>query len=164
MSLNGRRIYVPAGSLMVSSKPTILATVGLGSCVAVAIDDPASGIGGLAHIFLPSSDPISEGIRPARYASSAIPLLIERILEAGAERERLRARLAGGATIFPELHLAETKSVGMRNADRVRETLSESGIPILGESMGGRLGRSVELHLADGQFIVTAAGAAEAIL
>jgi chemotaxis protein CheD len=164
VSVKKNQVMVRAGSMAVGSRASVLATVGLGSCVAVAIDDPVTTIGGLAHIFLPSPPANPREHLPARYASTAVPLLVERIIASGAQRSRLRARIAGGAAMFPELQSPGITSLGTRNSDVIRVLLEELKIPLYGEEVGGHHGRSVFLHLADGRFIVRSARAPEIVL
>ena len=45
-------------------------TVGLGSCVGIAIRDPATGIGGLAHIMLPDSKEIVNNTNRPKFADT----------------------------------------------------------------------------------------------
>lgn len=139
---------------MVASGHTTLMTVGLGSCVAVVLDDPAAGIGGVAHVVLPASTRVDRANQPGRYAKTAIPLLVERVVEQGGRRSRLRARLVGGATMFPELLAPGAVSLGSRNLAAVREILKELRIPVMGEDIGGNHGRSVAFHPSDGRLIV----------
>lgn len=150
--------------MAVGSRETVLATIGLGSCVAVAIDDPVLAIGGLAHIFLPAPSPFAKEHQPARYVNTALPLLVERIVASGAQSSRLRARLVGGAVMFPELQAPGATGLGPRNVAAAREHLETLGIPLQGEDVGGSYGRSVYLHLADGRLVVKPAHLPELVL
>lgn len=161
--MNENQVFVPAGTIAIGSGATVLTTVGLGSCVAIAIDDPVAAIGGLAHIFLPAPQPGREKL-PGRYVATAVPLLVERLVAAGAVRSRLRARLAGGASMFPDLQSAAIAALGKRNSDAARSLLEELGIPLQGEDLGGHHGRSVSLYLGDGRFVVSSARAPEIAL
>lgn len=132
--------------------------------MAVAIDDPVTAIGGLAHIFLPGSPREDGRYPPARYASTAVPMLVERVIASGAKRNWLRARLAGGAIMFPELNSSGAVPLGPRNVEAVRNLLAEMKIPVLAEDVGGHHGRSVALHLADGRMVVSSVNGTEIIL
>lgn len=154
MSLTELRTFVPAGAIVVTSGTETLMTVGLGSCVAVVLDDPIARVGGVAHVVLPGSTRGERPGQPGRYATSAVPLLVERVVAGGGRRERLRARLVGGATMFPELMSPGTSSLGTRNLAAVRELLEEYRIPVIGEETGGHHGRSVAFRPADGRVVV----------
>ncbi|HVZ81984.1 MAG TPA: chemotaxis protein CheD [bacterium] len=123
---------------------------GLGSCVGVALYDPAVRSGGLAHVMLPSSRLSSKVHLPGKFADTAVPALVEGLLRQGAVRERLVAKLVGGANMFSFLPQA-TVSIGVRNAAAVREKLTEMGIPILAERTGGDQGRTILFDLKDGR-------------
>ena len=47
---------VGIGEYRVARPPAVLVSLGLGSCVGVALYDPERKVGGLAHIMLPSSN------------------------------------------------------------------------------------------------------------
>ena len=73
-----------------------LVTIGLGSCVAIAIHDRAAKVGGLAHVLLPDAA-LGRGVENrARYASTAVPLLLDEMKAIGATGP-FAASLAGGA-------------------------------------------------------------------
>jgi chemotaxis protein CheD len=150
--------------IAVGSREAVLATMGLGSCIAVAIDDPVRAIGGLAHIFLPEPPAQRKEQMPARYVPTALPLLVERVVASGGQRSRLRARLAGGAVMFPALLTSGMSGLGPRNTEAARALLEELKIPVLGEDVGGHHGRSVYLHLSDGRLIVKSARMPELVL
>jgi chemotaxis protein CheD len=147
-------VMIRAGELGVGRGEMLLATLGLGSCVAVALDDPASRVGGLAHVFLPESSPHAPFDAPGRYVDTALPLLLERVVGAGADRRRLRARLVGGASMFPALQPPGTVPLGLRNANAARGLLDRLGVPVAGEDVGGSYGRSVYFHVGDGRLVV----------
>ncbi len=127
-----------------------LITIGLGSCVAIVLYDAWARVGGLAHVLLPHPDPERVSDNPARYPITALPVLVARMTALGADRERLTARIAGGASMFTSLLPKGTVTIGARNVEAARETLAIAGIPLVGEDVGADHGRSVYLSLADG--------------
>lgn len=147
-------VMVRAGELGVGAGDMLLATLGLGSCIAVALDDPGARVGGLAHVFLPEAALNAPFAAPGRYVDTALPLLVERVVVAGADPRRLRARLVGGASMFPALQPAGAVPLGLRNADAARALLGRLGVPVVGEDLGGNHGRSVYLYLGDGRLMV----------
>ncbi len=126
-------------------------TLGLGSCVAVVLHDAAAGAGGLAHILLPSKTLARDQSNPAKFAETAVPLLVAELVALGARRERIRARLVGGAAMFVNLATPGIAQMGERNAAAAREALKAGGIPLTGEDTGQDYGRSVYLHLPAGR-------------
>lgn len=150
----GEKIDVGVGELAVARQPDILVTSALGSCVGVALWDPFTLSGGLAHVMLPKQyAQVSESENlEGRYAETAIPLLVELLGRQGSPRRRLLAKIAGGAAMF--IGDASGSQVGERNVEAVREQLAALHIPIRGEDVGGRHARTVELHMDSGTLVV----------
>ncbi|HTS89989.1 MAG TPA: chemotaxis protein CheD [Gemmatimonadales bacterium] len=151
-------IIVRVAELHAASGDAVLATMGLGSCVAIALHDAASRVGGLAHILLPSRSLSRSGDNPGRFPQTALPALIEEMILLGAERRRLVARLVGGASMFSNLVPAGSMQMGDRNVIAVREVLHQLAVPIVGELVGGNRGRSVWFHVADGRILIRVVG------
>lgn len=148
------RIVVSLGEVAAALAPAELAALGLGSCVAVTLWDGDARVGGMAHILLPSPPPG----RPdpvERYASSAVPRLLERVIALGADRSRLVATLAGGSAMFAALQPPGAVQAGERNVLAAHEALRAAGIPLRGEWVGGDFGRSVRFDLATGAVTVS---------
>jgi chemotaxis protein CheD len=141
---------VRIAEFLVGSEPQILTIFGLGSCVGLAFYDPAVRLGGLAHVMLPSSRLSSKMTMPGKFADTAVPAMLDEMVRRGASRDRLVAKLVGGANMFAFLPQS-TVSIGLRNAAALREKLNEVGIPILSERIGGEQGRTILFDLADGR-------------
>lgn len=135
--------------LAVGAEGDTLVTVGLGSCVAIAIHDAAARAGGMAHVLLPGPELSRDLSNPARFPGTAVPCLVERMRAAGA-RGPYTARLVGGASMFRALLAAGGVNVGERNVHAARAALSLAGIPVVGEDVGGEHGRSVYFHPGSG--------------
>lgn len=130
--------------------PMVLVTYGLGSCLGITLYDRSRQLGGLAHTLLPLSR-AEDKTRPTKYVDSAIRLMMAELIELGAEKESLEAKISGGANMFEPLHPSGAEGVGMRNARSARETLELLGIPLLAEDIGGNHGRTLEFDLANGE-------------
>lgn len=137
-------------------------TLGLGSCVGVAIRDPQSGIGGLAHVMLPDSKETSNNQNRAKFADTGITDMVSELVKKGANMSRMVAKIAGGAQMFA---FSSTKSdlvrVGDRNVAACKAKLKELKIPILAEDTGENYGRTVVFYPADGRYIIRAVGKTE---
>ncbi len=157
------RIFVRVGELAVARADSILATVGLGSCVAVALYDPELRLGGLAHPMLPDPSMARPGGNLARFASHAVPMLIERMVRGGAQPRRLVARLVGGASMF-EAFAPARDPLGLRNVDAARAALLSAGVRIAGEEVGGNHGRSLRFEIGTGRVLVTAVSFPDVLL
>jgi chemotaxis protein CheD len=144
---------VGMADLAVACSPLVLVTIGLGSCVGVALYDDKAKVGGLAHIMLPKSNgPFVSN--PAKFADTALPLLVTRMLECGARHRRLTAKLAGGAQMFKLDRPTDTMRIGDRNTAAITEWLKKKRIPLLAQDTGGNWGRTVELDTETGEFLV----------
>lgn len=155
-------VRVRIAEYRVARAPALLKITGLGSCVALALHDPEQGLGGLAHVLLPGPEPErSETSRAnhGKYADRAVELLLAAVIAKGGHRDRLVAVIAGGSTMFmaPE-EWAEAlplpPGIGERNVAAVREQLRRLAIPLRGEDVGGRVGRTVSFEPATGRVMV----------
>ncbi|HEX7120159.1 MAG TPA: chemotaxis protein CheD [Longimicrobiales bacterium] len=142
-------LHVRPGDVEVAGAGTVLATLGLGSCVAVALHDPGSELGALCHAMLPAPLPGRSAVSVGRFASLVVPAQVEKLESAGADRSRLRAWLVGGATMF-SIFAGDQESVGSRNVRAARAALESLGIPVVAEDVGGTYGRSVYFTVGEG--------------
>lgn len=126
-----------------------LVAVGLGSCVAIVLYDRRARVAGMAHVLLPDPSAARDAANPARFASEAVPMLVDRMREAGA-RGALEARLVGGAALFGSLLGGSGGQMGERNVRAARTALVAAGIPIVASDVGGGRGRSVSVDVATG--------------
>jgi chemotaxis protein CheD len=132
-----------------------LLTIGLGSCVAIALHDAEAKVGGLAHILLPSPALSRRDQSPGKFPQTALPLLLQDMVALGARPARITARLAGGASMFTNLQPAGTIQMGERNLVAVRAALAHHSVPLVGAAVGGDFGRTVRLRVEDGQLEVS---------
>ncbi len=149
------RIVVRVSELIVTEAPATLLAIALGSCVAVALHDPTTKIGGLAHVLLPSQAMGRIAGQPGRYAQLAVPALIERMIARGARTPSIVARLVGGASMFVSLSPPGTIQMGDRNVVAAREALHRHGIRLIGEAVGGDFGRTASFDLETGRITIT---------
>lgn len=154
----GQIIKVGMADLKVGKGPDIVTTLGLGSCVGIALYDPVTKIGGLAHIMLPDSTKIRHNSNKAKFADTGIIELIEELKNLGANQNRLVAKLAGGAQMFEFNVAKEIGNIGGRNVEASKEVLKNCNIPILAEDTGLNYGRTVELHCENGDFLIKSVG------
>lgn len=153
--MKAERVPVRIGEVKVAREASVLFTIGLGSCVAIVLYDPEARVGGLAHAMLPKPLRSRRQAPPGRFVNTAIAVLLDMMVEAGADPARIRARLAGGASMFTALLPESGLRLGKRNVEAARRVLSEAGIPIDGEEVFGEHGRSVFLDTGDGTLRVS---------
>jgi chemotaxis protein CheD len=128
-----------------------ISTIGLGSCVAIALYDAVARVGGMAHVLLPNESMSRDRSNPAKFSTTAVPLLLAEMHRVGAQLERIRAKIVGGASMFGSLVPNGGMTIGERNVTAVRCALAEARVPIVGEDTGSDYGRSVFLFLDDGR-------------
>ena len=138
--------------LGVVERPDRIRTV-LGSCIGVAIYDRVAKVGGMAHVILPCSEEGSGD--PAKFADTAVDMLIDQVMEVGAERKRLTAKIVGGAAMFGDQVKA---SLGDRNAEAVCERLKHHAIRLAASDVGGTKERKMMLDPATGDVQVEIIG------
>jgi chemotaxis protein CheD len=147
-------VRVKFADFAVANGDTLLVTVGLGSCVAIALHDAQAQVGGLAHVLLPSTGMSQDRSNRSKFPSSAVPLLCERMQALGARAGRIRAKIVGGASMFTSLLSATGLQIGERNVVATRLALEQAGIPIVAQDVGGDYGRSVYFYVQNGRLVV----------
>ena len=132
-----------------------LVTLGLGSCVVIAIYETARTLGSLAHIMLPrrSSGRRRDGENMNKYADIAIPAAIQALEDMGGDRTLMTAKIAGGSCMF-EFAGEGQGDIGRRNVEAVKGILESCDLPLVGEDTGGNRGRSVEFVIDSGALLV----------
>lgn len=151
-------IKVGMADLNLCKSPDMITTLGLGSCIGIALYDPVTKIGGLAHIMLPDSTQMRNNSNTAKFADTGIEELVKKMVAAGASKARLVAKIAGGAKMFEVSGLSEIGNVGERNAQASRAKLKQLGIPLKAEDTGLNYGRTVELYTETGEFRIKSVG------
>jgi chemotaxis protein CheD len=151
-------IKVGMADLKLVKAPGILTTLGLGSCVGIALYDKYNKIAGLAHIMLPSSKEIKNNDNKAKFADTGIELLIEKMVKEGALKKNLSAKIAGGSQMFSFNNTNNILKIGERNVLATKEKLKELNIKIISEDTGGNYGRTIELNSDDGSLLVKTIG------
>ena len=157
-------IKVGMADLKVVKSPNGVTTLGLGSCVGIAIRDPITKIGGLAHIMLPDSTAIRNNANIPKFADTGIEELVKQIVAQGASRARLVAKIAGGAQMFNFSSKNDMVRVGERNVSACKAKLAELRIPILAQDTGNSYGRTVILYPETGDFVIRAVGKSETVI
>ncbi|MCR4781971.1 MAG: chemotaxis protein CheD [Lachnospiraceae bacterium] len=155
----GQMIKVGMADLKVCKEPDSLTTIGLGSCVGIALYDPVTKVTGLAHIMLPDSKAIRNNSNIAKFADTGIEELVKQMVKAGASKTRLVAKIAGGAKMFAlSGSAASAINIGEQNAAASKKKLKELGIRLIAEDCGLNYGRTVELYSETGKYLIKAVG------
>jgi len=152
------RILVGMADLNSAKHPAMLTTLGLGSCVGIALYDSVAQVAGLAHCMLPDSTQISNNSNRAKFVDTAVVDLIDDMVRLGASQSRIVAKLAGGAQMFGFTSTNETMRIGDRNVEATINVLRRLRIRILSQDVKENFGRTVELFTEDGSFVIKTIG------
>jgi chemotaxis protein CheD len=160
----GEVIKVGMADLKICISPDSITTLGLGSCVGIALRDPITKIGGLAHIMLPDSTAIRNQTNIYKFADTGIDELVRLMVEKGASKQRMVAKIAGGAQMFAFQNKSDLVRVGERNVEATKIKLKELGIKILAEDTGNSYGRTVIFYPESGDYYIRAVGKSETVI
>ncbi len=141
-----RRIHIVQGEYQVSNDPNVVVSTLLGSCVAACIRDPLAGVGGMNHFLLPGEDARSHLHEAERYGDYLMELLVNGLMKQGAHRDRLEAKLFGGARMMRGL-----SDIGKKNAEFAERYLKYEGIKVVGKDFGGQRGRRLQYWPVSGR-------------
>lgn len=156
--INKNGIIVGMADLNCGRHPIMLTTLGLGSCVGIALYDPFAKVVGLAHCMLPDSKQIQNNSNVAKFVDTAILKLIQDMIRLGARKELLKAKIAGGAQMFSFNSTNESMRIGDRNVEATIKILRQLNIPIVARETGDNYGRTVELYSEDGRLVIKTIG------
>jgi len=154
-----RVITVGLGEIQASRQPgDVLVAYGLGSCVGIASYDPILRAGALAHVMLPEALNGAGRQVSAKFATEAIPLILEALKKLGCSSPRLIWKMAGGAQVLAVPGMDSRMLIGERNVAMVRSVMQRLGLAIAAEDTGGRYGRTMQLFIDSGKVTVRSVG------
>ena len=154
----GDKIVVGVADLQVSRDPSkSIITYALGSCIGVTLYDPTAKVAGMLHFMLPESNVSAEkaAANPAMFGDLGLPILFDKLIAAGAKRERLIVCAAGGAEVLADDgHFR----IGSRNRTVLRKILWKLNILLAADDTGGQHSRTMTIRLSDGQISLRSQG------
>ncbi len=143
-------IKIGMSQYKVAENRTILTCIGLGSCIGIVLYDAFNKIGGLAHIMLPRQSEAKDKSNPAKFADSSIDLMLNEMEARSSLKRNIKAKIFGGANMFPNVQSSTLMNVGERNVRAVKEELEKRKIKIVAEDLGGHIGRTIIFDTKDG--------------
>ena len=143
---NPRRVNLVQGEYKVSDDPDVVLSTILGSCVSVCIRDPVAKIGGMNHFLLPGKNDKGGSSELDPNAIHLMELLVNGVMRRGALRDRLEAKIFGGAKMIVGL-----SDIGRLNAQFAKRFLEYEGIRVLGGDTGGERGRRLQYWPVSGR-------------
>lgn len=158
ISSTKKKHIVGIADMKVSADPNdLIITHSLGSCLGVVLYDPVEVVAGLLHCMLPisKSDKAKAEERPLMFTDTGVLSLLQAMFDAGAKKENLIAKAAGGATIMDKTGMFK---IGERNFTVLRKVLWKNDIVLKRKDVGGTQPRTVTLHVDTGKTIIRSGG------
>jgi chemotaxis protein CheD len=135
-------IIVGMGAYFVKKQGFRLVCLGIGSCIATVIYDPYAKVYAMGHIMLSYHFEGNKSDKLNKYADVCIPNMVKDLIAMGANERHLQAKIAGGAHMFPTI--PEDKfTISKKNIEAVKKILAENKVKLIGEDLGGNLGRTI---------------------
>ena len=152
---NSNSIEIAMGGIGFTSPERNVLQTFVGSCIAICIYDTQAKVAGMAHVMLPRNNTSDSRPRPeGKFADIAIPDMIDKLVAKGAKKNRLRAKMAGGANVFQNENKKSVFNIGIRNADAIKEILQENKIPLISEDVGSTAGRFVTFNVESSELTI----------
>jgi len=145
--MKSKRVDIHVGECYASKDGSIIVTI-LGSCVAACLFDPVNRIGGMNHILMPGRADIKHFDEPTRYSINAMELLINRMMDLGGDRDKIVAKVFGGAHLIPTI--SKENMMGEKNVSFTLEFLKREGIRVISRDVGGTDARKIFFHTNTG--------------
>ena len=155
-----KQITVGIADMKMARQEGILITYALGSCIGIALYDPMIKLGALVHIMLPEIGRMSNA-NLYKYADTGLNETLRKMTAFGASRNRIKAKIAGGAKMFEMKGNSDFGNIGQRNAAMVKKILMEERMRISAEDTGGTYARTMLLDVSNGDVVLRTVGKPE---
>ncbi len=155
-----KQIIVGIADMKMARREGVLITYALGSCIGIALYDPMINLGALIHIMLPEQGTMADK-NLYKYADTGIRETVRKMTAFGAVKNRMRAKIAGGAKMFETKGSQGLGNIGDRNAQNVKKMLREQGIRLVGEDTGANYARTMSIDASDGKVTIKTFGRPE---
>lgn len=154
-------LVVGVADMKITNDPdSVIVTYSLGSCVGVSIYDPVARVGGILHYMLPDSslDPDKARKNPCMFADTGIPALFKACYRFGAQKQRMRVVVVGGAQILDQEGFF---NIGRKNQEALKRVFSKNRVNVDYEEVGGMVNRTIKLDIKTGQTYLKSSGQVE---
>jgi chemotaxis protein CheD len=154
-------LSVGLGEMIISrNAEDVLVAFGLGSCLGIGMYDRRVMVAGMVHAVLPQRDNGGDPLSP-KYVDSGLDALLKAMHEAGAQRDSLILRVAGGANMLVAPGMSSFMNIGERNAAVFAAKVVTLNLAVQAHDLGGHVGRTVRLYVANGRLTVRSMGQPE---
>ncbi len=160
---NGKRLGI--GDYAVVEPGETITCHGLGSCIAIILYDPVSGVGGGIHALLPKKSEFhsEDDKRETRFVDVGLKTLYEEVVtHPNVEESRLIAKITGGSDVLRLVSFAT--DIGQKNTAAARQCLDELGVDLTAEDVGGNSGRIIEFVPSTGGVIIRKANGEQTVI
>ncbi len=132
----------------------------LGSGIGLGVYDLSARVGGILHYILTDSsiDETKAQHQPLMFADTGIPTLFEQVYRLGAEKDRIRVFVAGGARFMGQ---EGGFNIGQRNYTALTRILARENIPIWKQAVGGNFNRTARMDITTGRISLETSGQGE---
>ena len=138
-------VDVNTGEVKIATKGTILRSVAIGSCIAVAAINFKRKIGAMAHIMLPGNAP-QHSLEKTKYAFDGIEQLLNQMFEVGTSTDDIEVCLVGGGNVLKK----EYDTICEANIESITQILKGKNIPVMASVLGRTKRKSVFLDVENG--------------
>lgn len=145
--------------MRISGEPgDTVVTHALGSCLGIAVWDPAKRVGGILHVMMPQSNinPEKAKANPYMFVDTGVPAFFQKLYAAGGLKGRLVVKVAGGASI--RCNGEDRFGIGKRNFIMLKKMFWKNGVLIDAADVGGEVARTMYLEIGDGRVSLSSAG------
>lgn len=155
--MSSKMIKVGIADMKITRAPGSLITYALGSCIGICLYDPNIKLAGMIHIMLPEMPKTGDN-NILKYADTGIPEMLRKMEAFGARRQRMSAKIAGGAKMFNIPGDSALGNIGMRNAEKVKAVLAQLGIKVVAQDVGADYARTMEFDAETGRVVLRSYG------
>ncbi len=157
-------IRVGMADYQICRSPQVISTLGLGSCLGVVLYDETTQICGMAHVMLPDSSRIVKALDRKKFVDTCLQDMYDELLREKVKKEKLVAKIAGGAKMFSYKSNNEMLNIGDQNVKAVKDKLEEWKISILAEDTGLDYSRTITFDPETGLLTIRAVGIGEYVI
>lgn len=146
---NNHSYFLNPSKIFVSTRACEVVTV-LGSCVSVCLYDRIRQIGGINHYMLPLWN--GKELPSPKFGNIAIEKLIQKMIDQGALKKDLVAKVFGGAEVIQATN--GMFRIGHKNIDIAYQILRQEGIRVVADSTGSQQGRKIMFRTSTGEVLM----------
>lgn len=146
------------GEFKISNTPgDIIKAYGIGSCIAIGMFCGYNKVAGMLHAALPDSSVSTEKSKnnPALFVDSGMEALIESLRKYGCVPSKMTVKITGGASMLDN---NAKFNVGNKNIETVRGLFKKYNLNVVGQDVGGSIGRNVSFFVDTGKMLVVKIG------